>query len=122
MLAIAERVKKIQERARALALLQVELATIELKRKAKAIGIAAALAIVALVVVLYSIGFAFASLAAGLTSWVPLWGALLIVSGLLLLTAAILLFVAMRFAKKATPVPAEAVEEAQTTAQELRDA
>ena len=32
MLAIAERVRKIQERARSLALLQVELATIELKQ------------------------------------------------------------------------------------------
>ena len=123
MLAIAERVRKIQERARSLALLQVELATIELKRKGKWIGIAAALAVVALVVVLYSVGFAFAALAAGLTEVVPLWGALLIVSGLLLLTAAILLFVAMRFARKAAPArPVEAVQEAQTTAQELRDA
>ncbi len=123
MLAIADRVRKIQERARSLALLQLELATIELKRKAKWIGIAAALAVVALVVVLYSVGFAFAAIAAGLTEVVPLWGALLIVSGLLLLTAAILVFLAMRFARKAAPArPAEAVQEAQTTAQELRDA
>ena len=108
MLAIAERVRKIQERARSLALLQVELATIELKRKGKWIGIAAALAVVALVVVLYSVGFAFAAVAAGLTEVVPLWGALLI---------------AMRFARKAAPArPVEAVQEAQTTAQELRDA
>ena len=107
---------------RSLALLQLELATIELKRKAKWIGIAAALAVVA-VVVLYSVGFAFAALAAGLTEWVPLWGALLIVSGLLLLTAAVVLFLAMRFVRKATPArPVEAVQEAQTTAQELRDA
>jgi protein-S-isoprenylcysteine O-methyltransferase Ste14 len=122
MLGLAERVREIQSHARSLARLQLELAMLEVKRKAKALGIAAALGIVALVVVLYAIGFIFAAMATGLTEVVPLWAALLIVSFLLLLTALVLLLVAVRTAKKAGPArPVETVEEAQTTVRELRD-
>jgi hypothetical protein len=123
MLGIVESAKRIQARATSLVKLQLELLTLELKRKTKALGIAAALAIVALVVVLYSIGFVFAAMAAGLTEVVPLWAALLIVSFALLVTAAVLVLVAVRFARKAGPArPVETVQEAQTTVQEIRDA
>ena len=122
MLGIVERAQQIKARALGLARLQVELATLELKRKAKAIGIAAALGVIALVVVLYAIGFVFAAIAAGLTEVVPLWASLLIVAFLLLVTAAVLVFLASRFARRAGPVPAETVAEAQTTVRELRDA
>jgi protein-S-isoprenylcysteine O-methyltransferase Ste14 len=123
MLGIAERVQEIQNRARTLARLQLELVTLELKRKGKAIAIAAVLAIIALVVVLYGIGFVFAAIAAGIAEALPLWASLLIVAFLLFLTASLLLYLAMRSAKKAAPArPVEAVEEAQKTAQELRDA
>jgi hypothetical protein len=65
----------------------------------------------------------FAAVAAGLTEVVPLWASLLIVAFLLLLTAAVLLLAAARFARRAGPArPVETVEEAQTTARELRDA
>jgi H+/Cl- antiporter ClcA len=123
MLGIAERVQEMKTRAITLARLQLELATLELKRKGKAIAIAAALAIIALVVVLYAIGFIFAAIAAGIAEALPLWAALLIVALLLLLTAAVLLYLAMRSARKAGPArPVEAVQEAQRTAQEIRDA
>ena len=123
MLGIAERVQEIRTRATTLARLQIELVTLELKRKGKAIAIAAALAIIALVVVLYAIGFIFAAIAAGIAETLPLWAALLIVALLLLLTAAVLLYLAMRSARKAGPArPVEAVAEAQTTVQEIRDA
>ena len=94
MLGIAARVQEIKTRATTLARLQLELATLELKRKGKAIAIAAVLAIIALVVVLYAIGFIFAAIAAGIAEALPLWASLLIVSLLLLLTAAVLLYLA----------------------------
>ena len=123
MLGIAARVQEIRTRATTLARLQLELVTLELKRKGKALAIAAVLAIIALVVVLYAIGFIFAAIAAGIAETLPLWASLLIVSGLLLLTAAVLLYLAMRSARKAAPTrPVEAVEEAQKTVQEIRDA
>jgi membrane protein implicated in regulation of membrane protease activity len=123
MLGIPARFQEIKTRAITLARLQLELVTLELKRKGKALAIAAALAIIAPVVVLYAIGFIFAAIAAGLTEVIPLWAALLIVSLLLLLTAAVLLYLAVRSARKAGPArPVEAVEEAQKTAQEIRDA
>jgi hypothetical protein len=123
MLGIAARLQEIRTRATTLARLQLELATLELKRKAKAIGLALALGIVALVAVLYAIGFVFAAMAAGLTEVVPLWAALLIVSFLLLVTAAVVLYLAVRSARKAGPArPVEAVDEAQKTAREIRDA
>ncbi len=123
MLGIVEHAQQIKARALALARLQLELATLEFKRKAKAIGFAAALGVIALVVILYAIGFVFAAVAAGLTEVVPLWASLLIVAFLLLLTAAVLLLAAARIARRAGPIrPVETVEEAQTTARELRDA
>ena len=123
MLGIVERVQEMKTRALSLVRLQIELATLEMKRKGKAIAIAAVLAIIALVVVLYAIGFIFAAIAAGIAEALPLWAALLIVAFLLLLTAAVLLYLAMRSARKAGPArPVEAVKEAQKTAQELRDA
>jgi H+/Cl- antiporter ClcA len=123
MLGIAARVQEIKTRAITLARLQLELVTLELKRKGKALAIAAVLAIIALVVVLYAIGFIFAAIAAGVAEALPLWAALLIVSLLLLLTAAVLLYLAVRSARKAGPArPVEAVAEAQKTVQEIRDA
>jgi putative superfamily III holin-X len=123
MLGIVEHAREIKARAVGLARLQLELATLELKRKAKAIGIAAALGIIALAAVLYAIGFVFAAIAAGLTEVVPLWASLLIVAFLLLLTAAVLLLAAARVARRAGPArPVETMEEAQTTARELRGA
>ena len=109
MLGIPARLQEIKTGAITLARLQLELAMLEFSRKAKALGVAAALAIVALVCVLYAVGFVFAAAAAGLVEVVPLWGALLIVSFLLLVTAVVLVLVAARFARKAGPVPVETV-------------
>ena len=123
MLGLSERARAIKTRALTLARLQVELATMEMKRKAKWIAIAAAIAAVALVVALYAIGFVFAAIAAGIAEALPLWAALLIVAFLLFLTAAVLVLLALRTARKAGPPrPAETVEEARETARELRGA
>ena len=73
------------------------------------------------VLVVYAIGFAFATAAAGISEALPLWLSLLIVTGLILLLAAIAGLLAARFAKKASPPkPAQAIEEAERTVETLR--
>lgn len=107
MLRLLERVQQIRDNAETLIRLNIELKQLEMKRKARLYGIALALAVVALVLVLYAIGFAFAAAATGIAEALPLWAALLIVSFLLLVTAAIVGLVASRVAQQAGPLPEE---------------
>ena len=64
----------------------------------------------------FVVGFAFAAAAAGLSEALSLWLSLLIVAGILFLVAAIVVFLAVRFFKKASPpTPDQALEEAART-------
>jgi len=115
------RTKSIKQRGQSLARLNLELAKLEAKKKVAALGVASGLALLAVVLVVYAIGFAFASAAAGISEALPLWLSLLIVAGVILLLAAIAGFLAMRFAKKASPpTPEQAIEEAERTVETLR--
>jgi heme/copper-type cytochrome/quinol oxidase subunit 2 len=108
--------KAVKRRVQTLVQLNLELAKLEGKQKATSLGIAGGLAIGAAVLVVYGIGFAFATAAAGLSEAVPLWLALLIVTVIILLAAAILVMLAVRFARKAAPAKPElAIEEAERT-------
>jgi hypothetical protein len=99
-----------------LAQLNLELAKLEAKQKATALGVAGGLGVLAAVLVLYAIGFAFASAAAGLSEALPVWLSLLIVTGIILLLAAVAGLLAARFARKASPpMPSQAIEEAERT-------
>ena len=118
MLGVAARAKAVNRRMRSLVELNLELAKLEGKQKATAFGIALGLGVVAVVLVLYAIGFGFAAAAVGLSESLPLWASLLIVAGAILVLAAILGFLASRFARKiSTPVPSQAIEEAERTIQ-----
>jgi H+/Cl- antiporter ClcA len=111
----------VQQRARSLVQLNLELTKLEAKQKATALGVAAGLGLLAVVLVVYAIGFAFASAAAGISEALPLWLALLITAGLIVLLAAIAGFLAVRFAQKASPPkPTQAIEEAERTVEALR--
>lgn len=113
--------RSVKQRAQSLVHLNLELAKLESKKKATALGVAAGLALLAVVLVVYAIGFAFASAAAGISEALPLWLSLLIVAGVILLLAALAGFLAVRFAKKASPPkPAQAIEEAERTVEALR--
>ena len=91
------------------------------KQKATAVGIAGGLGAVAVVLLVYAIGFAFAAIAAGLSEALSLWLSLLIVAAILLLVAAIVGFLAVRFARKASPpTPSQALEEAARTVETLQ--
>ena len=84
-------------------------------------GIAAGLAVAAVLVFLYTIGFAFGSVAAAINLTVSLWASLLIVSGITLLLAAILVFLAVRFARKAwPPQPVQAIKEGEQTIETVK--
>ncbi len=121
MFGFVARTKSVKERSRSLIRLNLELAKLEAKKKVKALGIAGGLAFLAVVFVVYAIGFAFATAAAGISEALPVWLSLLIVTGLIFLLAAIAGFMALRFARKASPPkPEQAIEEAERTVESLR--
>jgi hypothetical protein len=121
MFGVVGRIKTVKGRSRTLLELNLELAKLEGKQKATAIGIAGGLGAVAAVLVVYAIGFIFAAIAAALSEALALWLSLLIVAGLLLLVAAIAGFLAMRFARKASPPkPTLALEEAARTVETVQ--
>ena len=114
-------VKGITEHASALARLEVELAQFEIKKSISALGLGAGLAAAALLVALYAVGFLFATIAAGLATFLAVWLSLLIVTIFLLLVVGILLFLAKRsFKRGGTPVPKQAIAEAKQTTEVLK--
>ena len=122
MFGLVSQVKAVKQRGKTLVQLNLELAKLEAKEKAVAFGIAGGLGVAAMIFVVYAIGFLFASAAAGLSEAVSLWLALLIVGLILLLIAGIAVFLAMRFARKATPPkPDQAISEGQATVAMLKD-
>ena len=118
---LGDATKQVAEHASALLRLEAELAGLELKRKLTALGLGIGLGVGALLVVLYVLGFAFATIAAGLATAMSWWLALLIVTVGLLLLAAVLGLLAYLSIKKGTPpVPKQAIHEAKLTTEALK--
>jgi len=108
--------REVAEHAGALTRLELELATLELKRKATALGVGAGLAAAAALFVLFGLGFLMAAAAAAIAIELPVWAALLIVTGGLLLGAAVLGLVGLGLLRRGVPpVPRRAIEEAKLT-------
>ena len=121
MLGVFAQMNAVRRRAQSLAKLNLELVEVEMKQKATALGVAGGLAAGAAAVVFYAIGFGFAAAAAGLAETLPLWLSLLIVSGALVLVAAILGLLAVRSARRASPPqPSQAIEEMRQTLNGVR--
>jgi uncharacterized membrane protein YqjE len=121
MIGIVTQARRVQARVKSLAQLKIELAKLEGKKKATALGIALGLGILAAVLVLYAVGFLFATIAVAIDEALPLWLSMLIVTLLLLALAAVAGFVAVRFAKKASPpIPTQAIDETKRTVETLR--
>jgi len=113
--------KRIADRARTIVRLEIELARLELQRKVAAIAVGAGLAIGALVLLLFGLAFALAGAPAGLATAIPVWAALLVVAGGLVLVAGVLGGIAAAALKKGTPpVPEQAIAEARATTEALR--
>jgi hypothetical protein len=112
---------EVKQHATNLVKLELELATWELKRKLTALGIGIGLFVGAALFALYGLGFLFATIAAGLATFLPTWLALLIVTLFLLLVAAILALLGRaRVRQGAPPVPEQAIEEAKLTTEALK--
>jgi hypothetical protein len=113
--------KEVAERASALVRLELELAKLEVNRKLAALAAGIGLGLGAAVVAVYMVGFLFATIAAGLATFLDVWLALLIVTVFLLLLTAVLGLLAVNRIKKGTPpVPEQAIEEAKLTSEALK--
>jgi hypothetical protein len=113
--------KDVAEHASELVRLELELATLELKRKATNLGIGIGLAAGAAIFGLYAVGFAFATIAAGLATFLSVWLSLLIVTLGLLTVAAILGLIGVSKIQKGTPpLPEQAIREAKRTTDVLK--
>ena len=113
--------KQVAEHASSLARLELELAGLELKKKAGVFGAGVGLAIAAGLIALYALGFGFATIAAGLATFLDTWIALLLVTVGLMLVALVLGLLARSRIKRATPpVPEQAIREAKLTSEALK--
>jgi len=100
--------------------LELELAALELKRKLAALGVGIGMLVAGGVLGLFALGFLLASAAAGFDTFLPKWGALLIVAGFVLLIVGVLVPVGLAKVRKGTPpVPELALQEAQATKEAL---
>jgi Putative Actinobacterial Holin-X, holin superfamily III len=114
-------IKDVREHATTLVGLEVELAKLELQKKLATFGAGVALFLAAAVLVVYGVGFLFATIAAGLATFLPTWVAILIVTLLLFLVAALLGIIGRSQVRKGSPpVPEQAIEEAKKTAEALK--
>ena len=114
-------VKEVAEHASTLARLELELASLELKKKVAAIGVGLGLLAGAVAIGLYGIGFLFATIAAALATFLPVWLSLLIVTLVLLATAGLLAYFGVRSVSRGTPpLPQAAIDEAKLTKQALK--
>src|SRR4051794_6339591 len=113
--------KTVAEHASAIAKLEGGLATLGLKKKGGVLGGGVGMGVGAAVFGLFFLGFLFATISAALATFLPTWAALLIVTGFLLLLAAVLGLLARSSIKKATPpVPEQAIREAKLTSNALK--
>ena len=113
--------KEVTEHASAIARLELELASLELKQKVAALGVGIGLLAGAVAIGLYGIGFLFATITAALATFLPVWLSLLIVTLVLLATAALLAFLGIRSVGRGTPpLPKQAIDEAKLTTQVLK--
>jgi Putative Actinobacterial Holin-X, holin superfamily III len=114
-------VKEVAERTSAIVRLELELAALELKRKIVALGLGIGFAVAAGVLLVFMAAFVYAAIAAALALVMPTWAALLVVAGILLLTAAVFGLVAVNRIQKGTPpLPEQAIEEAKLTTEALK--
>ena len=119
---VGKATKSVAEHASALVRLELELAALELKRKLISFAMGIGLVLGALLFLLYALGFGLAAAAAGIATAVPLWGALLIVTGaLFVLTMVLGAFGLMALKRGTPPVPEQAIREAKLTTEALKD-
>jgi len=123
MTELAEAVQRVAESARTLVQLELQLAIEEIKRKLQMLGIGLGLAAGAVYLLSLAILFALGAATAGLTYVMPVWAALLVMCGLVLLVATGLAMMGIVLIRRGSNVvPEEALAEAQLMREDLHDA
>ncbi len=113
--------KNVAEHASSLARLEVRLALLEIKTKAVALGLGLGLLAGAAVFGLFLLAFALAAITAAFALFLPVWAALLVMCGIVLLTTTVLAVVGLAAVRKGSPpVPEQAIREAKLTTEAIR--
>jgi hypothetical protein len=115
-------VQRLSEDSTALVRSEIELAKSEVRDGVATAGRAAAFGVVAAMLGLLALFALVEAAIYGLGEAVALWLSALIVGGAVLVIAAIVGLLAARSAKRAKPVPTQAVAEAKVTAESIREA
>jgi hypothetical protein len=119
---LSDATRRVTEHARSLVQLEIQLAIAEVKRKALALGLGIGLLLGAAIFGLLALSFGLATAAAAIAIVLPVWLALLVMFGGLLLLAGLLGVLGLGLLRKGTPpVPEQAIEEAQLTREALQD-
>jgi Putative Actinobacterial Holin-X, holin superfamily III len=114
--------KLVADKASAIVRLELALAAAELKQKLVKLGLGIGLVVGAAVFLFFAIGFALATIAAALATFLSTWLALLIVAGGLVVAAALLGGIGAKLLSKGSPpVPEQAIAEAKLTTEALRN-
>jgi len=114
--------ERVADHAKRWVQLELELAKLELKRKVAAFGIGIGLLVAGAVLGLFALGFALATVAAALATFLSTWVALLIVTGGLFLLTGVLTMIGIASVRKASPpVPELALLEAKLTKEALKN-
>ncbi len=113
--------KSVAEHASSIVRLEIQLALLEIKTKVAALGIGIGLLVGAAVFALFLLAFLLATITALLALALPVWAALLIMTGLVLGAVAALAFLGLSAIKKGSPpIPEQAIREAKLTTEALR--
>lgn len=114
--------RRVADHARSLVRLELELAAAEVKHKLAALAAGIGLVLAAAVLGLLALTFALAAAAAGIASALPVWAALLVMFGGLIVLALVLATVGVGLLRKGSPpLPEQALEEAKLTTEALRN-
>jgi hypothetical protein len=120
---LSDAAQRVADHARSFVDLEVKLATAELKKKAQAVGTGIGLMAGAAVLAFLALTFALLGAVAGLATTLPVWESFLIVCGALIVIIAILVWIGYVLLQKGSkPIPEQAFEEAELTAEALRNA
>ena len=113
--------KHVAEHAGSIARLELQLALLEVKQKAVKLGVGIGMLVGAALFGLFLLVFLLAAAAAALATVLPVWAAMLVMAGVLLLGAGALAGIGAGLVRKGTPpVPEQAIEEAKLTTEALR--
>jgi hypothetical protein len=119
---LSDATRAVVEHTRAIVKLELELARLELQEKGKRLGAGVGLLATAGFLALLAIELAVAAATAAIALELPVWAAILVTLGGVLLLIAILVLVGVQILKRGTPpVPEQAIEEARLTTEVLRN-